>query len=86
MEKRIGAILIIVENKEHIPELNNILNKHNNIIIGRQGIPLKDKGICIISVVFEANINEANSLTGQIGRLKGILVKSLLTKIKNYVC
>jgi len=83
MEKRIGAILIIVENNEHIPELNNILNKHNSIIIGRQGIPLKEKGISLISLIFEATTNQANSLTGQIGRLKGFLVKSLLTKNKS---
>ena len=82
MEKRIGAILIIVENKELIPELNNILTKHNDIIIGRQGIPMKEKGISIITLIFEATTNQANSLTGQIGRLKGFLAKSLITNIK----
>lgn len=43
MEKRIGTILIIVENKEPILELNNILNKHNSFIIGRQDIPINKK-------------------------------------------
>lgn len=82
MEKRIGAILIIVENKEKIPELNIILNRHNDIIIGRQGIPLKEKGVSVITLIFEATSDQANSLTGQIGKLEGLLVKSLLTKIK----
>ena len=82
MEKRIGAILIIVEDKENIPELNSILNKQNSIIIGRQGIPMLEKGISIITIIFEATTDQANSLTGQIGRQKGFLVKSILTKIK----
>jgi len=43
MEKRIGTTLILVENKDNIPKLNNILNKHSSIIIGRQGIPLRIK-------------------------------------------
>ncbi len=80
MEKRIGTTLILVENKDNIPKLNNILNKHSSIIIGRQGIPLRNKDINIISIVIEGTTDELGSLTGQIGRLNGIYVKSMLMK------
>ena len=80
MEKRIGVAIILVENKDNIPKLNNILTKHYSIIIGRQGIPLRDKGINIISIVLEGTTNQIGSLTGQIGRLDGIQVKSVLIK------
>ncbi len=83
MEKRIGTTLILVENKDNISKLNNILNKHSSIIIERQGIPLRNKGINIISIVLEGTTDEIGSLTGQIGKLNGIQVKSVLLKQMN---
>lgn len=80
MEKRIGAILIIVENKNAVENINSILTSHSDIIIGRQGLPLKDKGIHIISLVIEGNTDELGALTGKLGRLNGINVKSILMK------
>ena len=80
MEKRIGSALIMIEDKDQITSLNQIISKHNDIIIGRQGIPLREKDISIISIVLEGSTDEIGALTGQIGRLKGIQVKSILTK------
>jgi putative iron-only hydrogenase system regulator len=80
MEKRIGSALIMVEDNQKIPALNQILSKHNHIIIGRQGIPLRERNISVISVVLEGSTDEIGALTGQIGRLEGIKVKSILTK------
>lgn len=80
MEKRIGSALIMIEDKDQITTLNQILSKHNDIIIGRQGIPLRDRHISIISIVLEGSTDEIGALTGQVGRLKGIQVKSILTK------
>ncbi len=80
MEKRIGSALIMIEDKDQITTLNQILSKHNDIIIGRQGIPLRDRDISIISIVLEGSTDEIGALTGQVGRLKGIQVKSILTK------
>jgi putative iron-only hydrogenase system regulator len=81
MEKRIGAAIIVVQDKTLIPEFNAIVNTHCNIVIGRQGIPLRDRQLNIISLVLEGSSNEINSLTGKLGRLKGMHVKSVLTKI-----
>lgn len=79
MEKRIGTALIKVENRENVPQLNEIISKHSQIIIGRQGLPLS-KEQSVISLVLEGTTDQIGSLTGQLGRIKGIQVKSVLLK------
>lgn len=79
MEKRIGTALIQIENTENIQQLNEIISKHSHIIIGRQGLP-RSNSLSIISLVLEGTTDEIGSLTGQLGRLKGIQVKSALLK------
>ena len=81
MDKRIGAAIIVIEDKTLLTEFNSILNTHSNIVIGRQGIPLRDRNLNIISLVLEGTVDDISSLTGKIGRLKGMHVKSVLTKI-----
>ncbi|MCB8995139.1 MAG: CopG family transcriptional regulator [Bacteroidales bacterium] len=78
MEKRIGSALIIVEDNSEVSLLNQLLSRHAQIIISRQGIPLRDKKISLISLVLEGNTDEIGALTGQLGRLKSVRVKSLL--------
>jgi len=80
MEKRIGAAIILVENKESVEEINSILSRHSDIILGRQGMPLRTKGVSVINLILEATPEEISSLTGKIGRLEGAQVKSVLTK------
>ncbi len=83
MEKRIGSALIMIEDLTVVHDLNQILTRHAGIIIGRQGLPLRDRHISIISLVLEGTTDEIGALTGQIGRLKGVQVKSVLTKNKD---
>ncbi len=83
MEKRIGSALIMIEDLSVVPDLNQLLTRHSAIIIGRQGIPLRDKQISIISLVLEGTTDEIGALTGQIGRIRGVQVKSVLTKNKD---
>jgi putative iron-only hydrogenase system regulator len=78
MEKRIGAAIIIVEDGEMVDSLNRILSSHASIILGRQGIPLRDRKMSVISLVFEGTTDELGSLTGKLGRIPGIRVKSVL--------
>lgn len=80
MEKRIGAALILVENRESVQKLNQIFSSHADVIIGRQGIPLASKGVSVISLVLEGTTDEIGSLTGPIGKLPGVQVKSLMMK------
>ena len=79
MEKRIGTAIIQIENRENVHLLNDIISRHSQIIIGRQGLP-RSNGFGIISLILEGTTNEIGSLTGQLGRLKGIQVKSVLLK------
>ena len=84
MEKRIGlvAVLIKVREKTTVSRLNDILTKFHDIIMARQGLPLHDKGIHLISLVVEGTSDEIGALSGQLGRLPGISVKSVLTPYK----
>jgi len=82
MEKRIGSALILVEDNSEVSLLNEILTRHAHIIISRQGVPLRDRKINLISLVLEGSTDEIGSLAGQIGRLKNIRVKSLLIPLK----
>lgn len=82
MEKRIGVIAILLTEKNHIQDLNSILSSYSEIIIGRMGLPLKEKEIHVISLIVEGNTDQIGAMTGKIGRLNGIQVKSILTKNK----
>ena len=81
MEKRIGTALILIESKENVHILNEIISKHSEIIIGRQGLP-RSNGQSIISLIFDGTTDEIGSLTGQLGRIKGLQVKSVVLKNK----
>jgi len=80
MEKRIGAIIILVKEKENIHLLNELLTAHSSIIIGRQGIPVRERSVNVISLVTEGTMDEINALTGQLGKIKGIKAKAILVK------
>ena len=80
MEKRIGAAIIIVNNHEQVDEMNHLLSMHASIIMARQGVPLRDKGISVITLILEGASDAINALTGKLGRLEGIQVKTLFTK------
>jgi len=79
MEKRVGSALILVESRENVQLLNEIISKHSQIIIGRQGLP-RSNGQSIISLVLEGTTDQIGSLTGQLGRISGTQVKSVLLK------
>lgn len=81
MEKRIALIGIIVENKEAVMTLNNLLHEYGEYIIGRMGIPYRDKGVNIISVAMDAPSDIINALSGKIGRLEGITAKTVYSNI-----
>lgn len=82
MEKRIGAVIILIENRESVDSINTILSSHASIILGRQGLPLREKSISVINLVLEGTTDQISSLTGKLGRLSGVQVKSVLTKYR----
>ena len=81
MDKRIGTITIIVTNRTNQAEdVNKILSEFGDMIIGRMGIPHAPKDLNIIALIVHASTDEIGALTGKLGALKGIQVKSALTK------
>ena len=82
MEKRIGTITILIKGKTSVPAVNDLLSEYSSIILARQGLPLHQRNINVISLVIEGTVETINALTGKIGRLKDVEVKSILTKFK----
>ncbi len=76
METRIAVMGIIVENTSSVEGLNALLHEYRNYIIGRMGIPYKDKGISVVSVAVDAPQDVISTLAGKVGRLEGISVKT----------
>ena len=82
MEKRIGTITILLQGKTSVPAVNLLLTEYSSIILARQGLPLQHRNIQVISLVIEGTTETISALTGKIGRLKDVEVKSILTKFK----
>jgi putative iron-only hydrogenase system regulator len=80
MEKRIGAIILLIKEKDNVHTLNDILTCHASIIIGRQGIPIREKQLHVISLVVEGTQDEISTLSGKLGRIRGITSKAVYTK------
>ena len=74
---RVAIIAIIVENDAAISDIQNLLSEYSQYIIGRMGIPYKEKDIRIISVVLDAEVDTINALTGKIGRIKNVNAKTV---------
>ena len=75
METRLANIAIIVEKEESVERLNQILHKYGSYIIGRMGIPHKERGVNIISIAIDAPQNEISSLSGKLGMLEAVYSK-----------
>lgn len=76
METRVAVIGIIVENEENVENLNKILHEYGKHIVGRMGLPYREKGINIISIAVDAPQDVISALTGKIGRLQGVTAKT----------
>lgn len=80
MEKRIGTITILLKGNTSIPAVNALLSEYSNIILARQGLPIHHRDIHVISLIIEGSTDTIGALTGKIGRLNNVEVKSILTK------
>jgi len=80
METRVGVVAIIVEDPESVADVNRILHEYAIHIIGRMGIPHRERKISIISVVVDAPHDEISALSGKIGRLKGVSTKTVYSQ------
>ncbi len=80
METRVAVIAIIVEDPDRVETLNAILHEYADFIIGRVGIPYRQKGISIITIAVDAPQNVISAMSGKIGRLEGITAKTTYGK------
>lgn len=81
MQTRVAIIGIIVENPGSVSRLNEILHEYGQYIIGRMGIPYREKGINIISIAIDAPQDVISSLAGKVGRLDGVQAKTAYSSI-----
>lgn len=81
METRIALIGIMVEDPACVERTNDLLHEYAEYIVGRMGIPYRTRNVNIISVVLDAPENVISTLSGKLGMLDGISVKSMLAKL-----
>ena len=81
METRVAIIGIIVEDSTSVEKLNNILHDYGDYVIGRMGLPYREKGISIISLAVDAPQDIISALSGKLGRLPGVSTKTLYSKV-----
>ncbi len=79
MNTRIGVIAILVEKREEsIPRVNELLTEFGELIIGRIGVPYREREVSIISLIVEGTTDQLSTLTGKLGMVPGVQTKSLL--------
>jgi len=81
METRIAVMAIIVYNNEAAIKINSLLHEYGNCIVGRMGIPYKNKGVCVISIVLDAPNDVIGALSGKIGLIPDVSVKTVYSKV-----
>ena len=79
METRVALIGIMVENAESVEKLNDLLHQYRSYIIGRMGVPYREKGLSIISVL-DAPMDKISSLSGKLGMLDGVSTKTIYSR------
>lgn len=82
MEKRVALIGIVVEQYESAEKLNRILHEYGEYVIGRMGIPYREKNMNIISVAVDAPMDVISTLSGKLGMLPGVSSKTIYAKSK----
>ncbi|MEZ4358459.1 MAG: iron-only hydrogenase system regulator [Eubacteriales bacterium] len=80
MEKRIGVVGIVIEDMESVEHVNTILHEYAALIVGRMGIPYRERGVSVITLIVDGSNDEISALTGKLGRISGTTVKSMVTK------
>ena len=78
---RIAVVSVLVADRSVSEKVNGFLSEYGEWILGRMGIPYKEKGVSVLSVVMDAPVEITNALTGKLGRLSGVSVKALFGKI-----
>lgn len=81
VETRVALMGIIVEEPERAAEVNELLHRYSEYVIGRMGVPYRARGVNIISVVLDAPQDVISALSGRMGRLEGVSAKTLYSNV-----
>ena len=79
--KRLGVIAIVIEDLEQAEQVNALIHEYNDLMVGRMGIPYKERNLSVISLMVDGTTDRINALTGKLGRIEKVQVKSMLTKV-----
>lgn len=80
MEKRIGTTSIVINDISAAKHVNETLSIYGDCILARQGLPLHNKGLHIITLIIESTTDRINALNGKLGRLPNVEVKTIISK------
>lgn len=80
MDRRIAILGIIVENTDSVERVNELLHEYREFIVGRMGMPYRERGISVISVVMDADTNTVSALPGKLGMTPGVSAKAVYSK------
>lgn len=82
METRVAVMSIIVEAADSVEPLNALLHEYGQYIIGRMGLPYRERNISIISIAIDAPQDAISALAGKVGKLSGVSVKTAFSSVK----
>lgn len=80
METRIAIIGIIVEDTESAEKINSVLHEYGKFIVGRMGIPYRERKLSVISIIIDAPNDTIGALSGKLGMIPGVTVKTVYSK------
>jgi len=80
MCRRLGVVGIVVEDISAAEEINSILHEFAGIIIGRMGVPYRERKVSVVSIIVDGTTDEISALTGRLGRVRNVSVKTALAK------
>ena len=81
MSSRLGVIAVVVEDLNAAEEVNAVLHEYARLLVGRMGIPYKERGVSVISLIVDGTNDEIGAMTGRIGQLPDVSVKAVLTRV-----
>lgn len=79
-DKRIGIIGIVITDLDCTAAINQIIHEYSPLIVGRMGIPYRERGVSVISLIVDGSNDDISAMTGKLGRITGATVKSMVTK------
>lgn len=82
-ESRVALLGVVVENVDSVEKLNELLHQYKDYIIGRMGLPYRQRGCNIISIVLDAPSDAISALSGKVGMLPGVTCKAIYSKLPN---